>query len=61
MEGQTHYITEDLMKVSNVGRELAEDDELVTNALDTIVNLAPFLVLKIFGEAIDSPPRGRIK
>lgn len=49
------------MKVSNVGRELAEDDELVTNALDTIVNLAPFLVLKIFGEAIDSPPRGRIK
>jgi hypothetical protein len=39
----------------------SEDDELVTNALDTIVNLAPFLVLKIFGETIDSPPRGRIK
>ncbi|CAM6085119.1 unnamed protein product [Calypogeia fissa] len=38
----------------------SEDLELVTNALDTIVNLAPFLVLKIFGETIDSPPKGRI-
>ncbi|BBN19319.1 hypothetical protein MPTK1_8g09650 [Marchantia polymorpha subsp. ruderalis] len=37
-----------------------EDDELVTNALESIVNLAPFLLLKIFGETIDSPARGRI-
>ncbi|KAL3677054.1 hypothetical protein R1sor_027002 [Riccia sorocarpa] len=37
-----------------------EDEELVTNALESIVNFAPYLLLKIFGETIDSPAKGRI-
>ena len=30
---------------------LTEDEELVTNALETIVNLAPFLDLRIFSSS----------
>jgi len=30
---------------------LIEDDELVTNALETIVNLAPLLDLRIFSSS----------
>ncbi|KAL2608771.1 hypothetical protein R1flu_027344 [Riccia fluitans] len=37
-----------------------EDEELVTNALESIVNFAPYLLLKFFGETIDSPAKGRI-
>jgi hypothetical protein len=30
---------------------LTEDEELVTNALETIVNLAPMLDLQVFGSS----------